>query len=58
MHGELGITRFAWQEGYGAFTLRDTELDDVRLYVRNQPRHHADETTVTERERSSPPRVR
>ena len=58
MHGELGVTGFAWQEGYGAFTLRDTELDDVRLYVRDQPRHHADGKIITEWERCSPPRVR
>ena len=56
MHREIGVEQFAWQAGYGAFTLRDAELDAVRRYVREQPRHHADETTVPDWERSAPPR--
>ena len=58
MHGEIGVDRFGWQEGYGAFTLRDTQLDTARRYVRDQPRHHADGTTLDDWERSTPPRTR
>jgi REP element-mobilizing transposase RayT len=56
MHDECGVDPFAWQEGYGAFTLRDTELDTVREYIRNQPAHHDAASLVTEWERVGPPR--
>ncbi len=56
MHDECGVSAFAWQEGYGAFTLRDTELDTVRDYIRNQPAHHGEASIVTEWERVGPPR--
>lgn len=32
--------RFAWQERYGAFTVSESQVDNVRLYIRNQERHH------------------
>jgi putative transposase len=37
--GEQGI-RFAWQEGYGAFSVSSSNLDKVARYVRNQEAHH------------------
>jgi REP element-mobilizing transposase RayT len=46
---------FAWQDGYGAFTLRETESDVVRLYVLGQERHHASGSVVEEWERSEEP---
>jgi REP element-mobilizing transposase RayT len=55
IHRVLGLTDFAWQQGYGAFTLRDNEVDIVRRYVDNQPRHHAENSLVDEWERSVPP---
>ena len=58
MHDECGVPTFKWQEGYGAFTLRETELETVRSYVRNQPHHHAETTLVEDWERVSPPRGR
>ncbi|MBI2821216.1 MAG: IS200/IS605 family transposase [Acidobacteria bacterium] len=31
---------FAWQEGYTAFTVSRSQLQRVRIYIRNQERHH------------------
>ncbi|MBK9263282.1 MAG: IS200/IS605 family transposase [Polyangiaceae bacterium] len=39
-HGLLPNTGFRWQEGYGAFTLRKTDLPTVRNYVLQQKEHH------------------
>lgn len=32
---------FAWQRGYGAFSVSPTHLGVVRRYIRNQQEHHA-----------------
>jgi REP element-mobilizing transposase RayT len=32
--------RFAWQARYGAFTVSESQVDRVRLYIRNQEEHH------------------
>ena len=32
--------RFAWQSRYGAFTVSESQVDHVRLYIRNQEKHH------------------
>jgi len=32
---------FAWQEGYGAFSVSPSQLDRVKQYIANQPTHHA-----------------
>ena len=37
---ELGLHGFAWQEGYGAFTVSASSLEPVRDYVLNQEAHH------------------
>lgn len=37
---ELKLNGFAWQEGYGAFTVGATDLETVRSYVLNQREHH------------------
>lgn len=37
---EHGID-FAWQEGYGAFSVSPDRVDAVRHYVLHQPEHHA-----------------
>ena len=36
--------RFAWQEGYGAFTLSSSQLPGVRGYVQRQEDHHRSRT--------------
>ncbi|MCC5850818.1 MAG: IS200/IS605 family transposase [Verrucomicrobia bacterium] len=33
-------TAFAWQEGYGAFTVSPTGIAGVRKYIQNQEEHH------------------
>ena len=40
VHDEIGQADFAWQEGYGAFTVSPTARDDVKRYIANQPEHH------------------
>ena len=32
--------RFEWQEGYGAFTYSQSQIDAVYKYVQNQEEHH------------------
>jgi hypothetical protein len=32
--------RFGWQEGYGAFTVSESQIDVVRKYILNQEEHH------------------
>jgi putative transposase len=33
--------RFAWQEGYGAFSVSASQTGDVVRYIKNQKAHHA-----------------
>jgi len=35
------IAKFAWQAGYGAFSVSTSNLEAVRTYIENQPEHHA-----------------
>ncbi len=42
---------FAWQRGYGIFTLGGRQLDDAIAYVVNQKTHHRLSTTVAALER-------
>jgi putative transposase len=37
--GEQGIA-FKWQDGYGAFSVSPSLLDNVQTYIRNQAEHH------------------
>ncbi len=32
---------FHWQDGYGAFSVGYTQIDDVKRYIANQKTHHA-----------------
>jgi REP element-mobilizing transposase RayT len=36
--------RFEWQRGYAAFTVSVSQLESVRVYVRNQEQHHRRKT--------------
>lgn len=38
--GEHGVD-FAWQQGYGAFSVSASHLPVARKYIENQPEHHA-----------------
>ncbi len=37
--GEL-YSKFAWQRGYGAFSVSHSEIQRVRNYILNQEKHH------------------
>jgi putative transposase len=40
----FGLPKFAWQEGYGGFTVSPPDLEKVRSYVLNQEKHHQKST--------------
>jgi REP element-mobilizing transposase RayT len=40
---KLGST-FSWQKGFGAFSYSRSQLDDVAMYINNQPLHHKEKT--------------
>ena len=35
---------FAWQEGYGAFTVSQSHIEAVKKYIANQEEHHRKRT--------------
>ena len=47
VHDEIRLRSFAWQQGYGAFTVSASQLEEVRNYIDNQEEHHR---TITFRE--------
>ena len=41
VHGQFShLKKFAWQEGYGAFTVSASKKSDVENYIANQEEHH------------------
>lgn len=46
-----GARRFAWQDGYGAFSIGESQREALERYIRNQARHHAKMTFPEEIER-------
>jgi len=38
------FSEFAWQEGYGAFSVSSSQTDVVKHYIANQPAHHRGRT--------------
>lgn len=40
--------RFRWQEGFGAFSYSQSQLDSVIRYIRNQEQHHSTRTFKNE----------
>jgi putative transposase len=40
VHEEIKQPEFAWQEGYGAFTVSPTARSQVQKYIANQADHH------------------
>jgi len=44
IHKTLGLKKFAWQVGYGAFTVSLSLEHSVRRYIRDQERHHKHRT--------------
>lgn len=41
---EHGVAKFAWQDGYGAFTVSPSQLGKVEHYIANQDQHHRKQT--------------
>jgi REP element-mobilizing transposase RayT len=41
---DRGVMPFAWQDGYGAFTLSPSAVPVVTRYIENQVEHHARES--------------
>ncbi len=44
VHQTFGLMTFAWQDGYGAFSVSVKNLDAVRAYITNQAEHHRTHT--------------
>ena len=44
VHETLGVAEFAWQEGYGAFTVSASGLAAVKRYILRQEEHHRKKT--------------
>lgn len=38
------LGKFAWQDGFGAFTYSKSHIDNVVKYILNQPAHHKKQT--------------
>ncbi len=39
---------FEWQEGYGVFSVSESNVERVIEYIRNQKQHHAKNTLIVE----------
>jgi REP element-mobilizing transposase RayT len=37
---EMRLRKFGWQDGYGAFSVSESQVSQVRTYIRNQEQHH------------------
>lgn len=35
---------FGWQEGYGAFSVSRTQIEEMKRYIRRQEEHHRKKT--------------
>ena len=41
LHENIGsLRKFAWQEGYGAFSIGASQVDEVAAYIARQQEHH------------------
>ena len=40
VHEAIALREFAWQDGYGAFSVSDNRRDPVKQYILNQEAHH------------------
>jgi putative transposase len=45
---EIGISAFAWQDGYAAFSVCAEARDRVRKYIQDQDAHHRSQTPFEE----------
>jgi len=37
---DTGLRDFAWQDGYGAFSVSESNVADVKAYIEHQAEHH------------------
>ncbi|HKR60331.1 MAG TPA: transposase [Pyrinomonadaceae bacterium] len=44
IHEELGLKKFEWQEGYGAFSVSQSQVKKTIAYINNQKEHHRKRT--------------
>ena len=44
IHETIGLKDFAWQQGYGAFTVSVSNRGDVKEYISKQAEHHRSKT--------------
>jgi putative transposase len=44
VHESIGLKSFQWQVGYGAFTIRSSDVEVMRGYIKNQREHHRKKT--------------
>ena len=44
IHEEIGLRKFEWQEGYGAFSVSQSQLKKTIAYINNQKEHHRKRT--------------
>jgi len=49
--GDMIAAKFAWQVGYGAFSVSESMVSKVENYIRNQAEHHKKMTFTEEYER-------
>ncbi|MCM2358158.1 MAG: IS200/IS605 family transposase [Geobacteraceae bacterium] len=40
VHEAMDLREFAWQDGYGAFTVSENRREAIKLYILNQETHH------------------
>jgi len=40
--------KFAWQTGYGAYSVSESNVEKVEQYIRNQKEHHRQKTFIEE----------
>jgi REP element-mobilizing transposase RayT len=48
VHSDMSQSEFAWQEGYAAFTVSASVIDEVRRYIENQEEHHRERDFLEE----------
>jgi len=44
IHDEIGVKKFAWQEGYGAFSVSQSQVKKTIAYINAQKEHHRKRT--------------
>ena len=40
IHEEIGLKKFGWQEGYGAFSVSQSQVKKTIAYINSQKEHH------------------